>query len=806
MGYSSYKGSFYASLYDTKGELEESKFYIQIYRNGELESTDEYDMQDASKSVNQLLEYEFKRNSNYELHLCVKIRDRLYTIAVNAFSTEEEIRTIRTVDDFFAIHTNGKYLVANDLDFRNINKTLSIDFSGSIDFQGHAFLLNVLNRPTYLFRTLSSNGKLSNLDVHYYFDNTSAKGNFYGLIYDQYGTIDNIKITLEEATVQNNVRISLICYMNRGTIRNFVFYSKASLSGSYWLTLGCLYNYGIMENGYAYGEPINASYVNTSNTNKRVGAIAGYSAENASYENIYSLIGVVLNSAEDVNNINYAAGNIIGEVNRAVVKNVYSYVSNEEGRDYNRDPNFGMVSSYLNAENAYYASDSHTYNTSYSNKISKLALANVEFQNNVLNGDNQFAVDSYVNLGYFPQLVWPSVMPKQDYIDLPYVEDDDLIDIITVDDVIHEGEEATVNLTVSNPGHERITDISIKNLTSEIVSQETEDGITKLVIKGSNPTRYVSQYYIRSITSVSAYGIEFERTYEDNERALDIDMYKDVSSIADFKAIKNSLSENYRLTTDLDFRNATGFQLGNYSGKLNGDGHTIKNITINSGESLIATLTGTVENLMVENYTKTSKTTYGGLVSNASTNSRISNVHMKDVSVNASTYIGGLAGSASNAIIVDSSVTNFTVNNVDGATEVRIGGLVGQISSVYVNNSYVQNIQLNLDTPDVVYATGGLIGQVSSGVVDSVYATGTIRTNFQETGGLVGRNAGYIRNAYTNVNIYSQQDLLGGIAGYSSNDNISNTLVVGDIYSYLLNTTNSHRTIGNRFALNSNYS
>ena len=799
-----YKGLFYASIYDTKSELEESKFYIQIYRNGELESTDAYNMQDTSMSVNQLLEYEFKRNSNYELHLCVKIRDRLYTIAVNAFSTEEEIRTIRTVDDFFAIHTNGKYLVANDLDFRNVNMSLSIAFSGTIDFQGHKVLLNVLNRPAYLFHTLSSNGKLSNLDVHYYFDNTSAIGTFYGLVCYQYGTIENIKITLEEATVQSNIIISLLSYANYGTVRNFVLYSKASLSGSYLLTLGCLYNYGVMENGYAYGESINASFVNTTSTNKRVGAIAGYSGENASFENIYSLVGVLLLPNMDVNNLNYAAGNIVGEVNRAVVKNVYSYVSSEEERDYNRDPNFGTVS-YLNGDNIYYASDSNTYNTSYSNKISKLALSNTEFQNKVLNNDNQFEVDSYVNLGYFPQLIWPSVMPNQDYIELPLVEDDDLIDIITVDDVIQEGEEATVNLTVSNPGHERITDISIKDLTSEIISQETADGITKLVINVSNPTRYVSQYYIRSITSVSAYGIEFERTYAENERALDIDMYKDVSSVADFKAIKNSLSENYRLTTDLDFRNATSFQLGNYSGKLNGDGHAIKNITISSGDALISTLTGTVENLMVENYTKSNNNTYGGLIANASTNSRISNVHMKDVNVNGSSYIGGLAGYANNSIIVDSSVTNFTVNNVDGATEIRVGGLIGYMTSTYVNNSYVQNIQLELVTPDVVYATGGLIGEIGSGVVDSVYATGTIRTNFQETGGLVGRNAGYIRNAYTNVNIYSQQDLLGGIAGYSSNNNISNTLVVGDIYSYLLTTTNTHRTIGNRVALNSNY-
>ena len=797
-----YRATLNVSIYDSKEELLENRYYIQIVKDGKVETTDFYDMLEEHQSVNQLINYDLERNTNYEIRLCVKIRDRLYTIAVNSFSTEEEIRTIRTTDDFFSVHTNGKYLVANDLDFRSINTRLSIKFSGTIDFQGHQVLLNVLNRPSSLFYWISSDGKIMNLDVHYYFDNTTAKGSYYGLIERLYGTVENIKVTLEEANDFNNTIISLFCYENRGVIRNFVIHSKASLSGSYWLTLGCLHNYGVMEDGYAYGEPINATYPNTTNTNKRVGVFAGYSGENSSYKNIYSLVGINLPEANISGDLDYQAGNLLGEVNKAIVKNAYSYVP-DEGRKYTQDPNFGTIS-YLNASNVYYASN-HNYQANYSDKISKLALLDTEFQNKILNSNNMFDVDTYVNYGYYPHIIWPSIMPNQDYIELPVVEDDDLIDITTVDKVTQEGEIATVELTVSNPGNEKIIDISIKDLTSEIISQETEDGKTKLVIKVSNPTRYVSSYFIRSITSLSAFNIPFTRTYEENERALDIDMYKNVSSIEEFKEIKSSLSENYRLTEDLDFKNATSFQLGNYSGKLNGDGHTIRNITINSGESLITNLSGTIENLYVENYTKTSKTNYGGLVSNATTNSRISNVHMKDVSISANTYLGGLAGYASNATIVDSSVTNYTVNNVDNATEIRIGGLVGEISSVYINNCYVQNINLSLTTPDVVYATGGLIGQVSSGIIDSVYATGNINTNFQETGGLVGRNSGYIRNAYTNVNIYSQQDLLGGIAGYSSNTNISNTLVVGDIYSYLTTTTNMHRTIGNQAAVNSNY-
>lgn len=797
-----YMSSIIASIYDSKHELMENKFYIQVIKDNQVESTKEYDMTEDFQSVNQQLNYELDRNSSYEIRLCVKVRDRLYPITSLYFSTEEEIRTIRTTNDFFAIHTNGKYLVANDLDFRSINQRLSIDFSGTIDFQGHKVLLNVQGRQSSLLHRLKANGLWKNLDVRYYFDNPSSRGSFYGLIQEQEGTIENIGITLEEATKVNNSIISLICYVNRGTIRNFVIHSKASLYGSYWLTLGCLHQYGVMENGYAYGEPIRAIYPNTNNATKRVGVLGGYSSENASVKNVFSLIGIELLSKEESTTNDRNVGNLLGEVPRTIIKNAYSYVP-DNNREYNTDPNFGTMS-YINAQNIYYASD-HNYQSKYSNKISKLALRDEEFQNKILNSNGAFDVDTYVKYGYYPHLIWPESMPNQDYIELPAVEDDDLIDITTIDKVVQEGSKARVDLTISNPGNERITNIVIKDLDCRIISQQTQNSKTKLVIEVSNPTKYVSKYFIRSITSVGAFNIPYTRNYEDNERALDIDMYRTVSSIEEWKKMKQSLSENYMLVADLDFQNATGYQVGNLSGKFDGNGHTIRNITIESGSSLFGTITGTVKNLYVENYKKTSKTSYGGLIDYLNTNAVVDNVHMKKVNIAAATYLGGIAGYSNNATISNSSVTDYRVNNTLNAVEIQVGGLIGRIVQSVVDHCYVQEVDIELSDPDVVYAAGGLIGEVSSGTVDSVYATGAIHTDFQEAGGITGRNAGYISNAYTNVDIFSQQDLLGGIAGYSSNDKISNTLVVGNIYSYAQDTVNTHRTIGNRPALSSNY-
>lgn len=798
-----YLGTIYASIYDSKQELMNNNYYVRILEENELVDTLEYTMSEAHQSVDDLITYEFNRNINYELQLCVKIRDRLYPISSLYFSTESEIRTIKTTNDFFAMHVNGKYLVANDLDFRNVNRTYGDAFSGTVDFQGHQVLLNIQGRPSALMSNVSSDGVLRNLDIHYYLDNPSAKSTYYGLVTYQYGTIENLKMTIEESTNVANSTFSLLCYANYGTISNFVFYSKASLSGSYWVTLGCLHQYGVMKNGYAYGEPINATHYNATTARKRIGVLAGYSGSNAKISNIYSLIGITVSNGEneEANNIN--VGNLIGEVNRVIAQKVYTYVE-DDTRDYSLDPSFGYVS-YASTSNVYYASDA-IYQGKYSNKISKLALRDDEFQDKMLNSDNQFDIDSLVPYGYYPQLVWPDSMPTQDYISLPTIEDDDLIDITTVDKVDQDGNKARVVLTVSNPGNERITNISLKNISSRIISQETEDNKTKLTIEVSNPTRYVSRYYIKSISSVGEFNIPYTREYEDNEKALEIDMYRMVSSISDWKKIKQSLTENYMLTTDLDFKNETGFQItGTFSGKLNGDGHTIKNIRIDSGEGMFATLTGTVSDLYVEDYIETNRAAYGGFISYASTNSTVDNVHLKNVNVAGTSHLGGLIGYANSSMVTNCSVTDFKVNNVQDTIDIRVGGLIGYSVSTIISHCYAQDVDLELEDPNVVYAAGGLIGELSSGTLDSAYATGTIHTSFQEVGGITGRNSGYISNVYTNVDIYSQQDFLGGIAGFSSNSYISNTLVVGEIYSYYQDTINTHRTIGNVAATKSNY-
>ena len=56
-----------------------------------------------------------------------------------------------------------------------------------------------------------------------------------------------------------------------------------------------------------------------------------------------------------------------------------------------------------------------------------------------------------------------------------------------------------------------------------------------------------------------------------DERVLQIELFKEISTVDEWLEIKNSLSENYMLTADLDFQNRINPNLGNFSGVLDGN-------------------------------------------------------------------------------------------------------------------------------------------------------------------------------------------------------------------------------------------
>ena len=716
-----YMGTFVTNLTDRNHEVSKDDFYyyLRFYKDDVLVGIDSFDFNDSYQVDNFISQHEIIPSSNYNVKLSIKKRVvqsdldeednednediengwRYYDIANLNFTSDDEIRTIRTYEDYLAIHTSGFYLVAEDLDFRDKTSFVSTDFNGIIDFQGHKIYRDIstngsnVSSAARLFTTLGSNGVLRNLDVHYYFDGP-AKGEYQGLVYYNYGLIENLMITFEQGNNQPNTVISLAVRENYGIVRNFVVNMKESLSTERDVGLIAINNYGTIMNGYLYGAPINASFTNSAPQNKAVGVVARNCNINSYIANIYSLISVDISESDMTNQYQREVGNIIGPSTRSIVRNIYSY---SEGENRNTSYDLNIFSGTMNVSNVYYAT-ANDYAGTYSNKISPNALRQESFQQ-LLNADHAFDVENFVKYGYYPHIIWPDVMPNQEYIPLPN-EDDGKVDFLSMEDRVElPDEKVEATLIFQNPGYDDIIELNFSNnLKAEILSQENASGKSRVHVRFYNPSTFVTKYSLTRIRHRNSAGFAgADITYGDKARIVEVDMYRNIHNMAEFNIIKTNAAQNFKLQTDLDFNNLS-FTVGSFTGKLDGNGYTIKNIRETNNNFINSLSGGTVKNLTIDTYindgngTGTGTASYGGFIGEANTSANIDNVHIKNVSItDRFRYVGGLVGRTNGALISNCSATNVHIYETNRNNVVytgRYGGLVGENNNAIIQNSF----------------------------------------------------------------------------------------------------------------------
>lgn len=819
-----YNGTFNIDIQDVRNELNSKEWYVRIFKKGEFVTEYKYELED-NYMEDIIKTYAFDKYTNYNVVLAVKVRDRYYELDSVEFGTDNEIRGIRTISELVAMHTNGKYIVLNDLDMTGRNTGISSYFYGEVDFQGYHLIRSVQGSSSSVFEQFRAGAVLKNIVVDYYLDNAAGRWNYYGLINNNLGIIDNLVINVKSSNLNPNSVLSLCAYTNYGTIQNFVVHNEVPVSALAASGMMTWSNHGIMRNGYVYGENIYAYYQNVKTRDRKdIGGLTGETAGMSRIESVFSLISV-----EKYNNLGTGeresvVGNIVGSSGSGYLGNSYSVEmpGKENTNIITQDPNIGKVFG-LRYSKLYYVSDK-TYGGKYSDKVSKMALYDKTFQNQTLNKYDGFEVDSFVNLGYFPQVKLNDCMPKQEWIELPQITDSDLIDITSVEEVENNADNATIILHINNPSAEKINKVTITDINKvEILNQTDSFGKTLLTVKLSEPMAYKSKYYIDTLWIKPAYGSLYTKMYNKNERGINIDLYYPIKTLDDWKVLVSRPTQNYALMNDLDFFNQNITKLvvnGTMNAKIDGRGHTIRNITITANNGLFNSVTGTIKNLNVENYVKTTKNAYGGLVYSASGGATFDNVHMNKVRVHARERIGGLVGTASGITIRNSSVTDykplFYYDEKGVALEDRtfefdniyVGALAGYTSSSFIENSFVQDIDIQANEVLSTFGVGGLVGRMESGLLNNSYATGKISCNSVNVGGLVGWNAATISNVWSYVNLSTELDYVGAIAGKTDSINIYNTLVFGAIYtSYASNTGNNvHRTTGNALTtFQSNY-
>ena len=791
------KAQISAQIENKREELVTDKYYIRTYKNNKLVNEEEYEnLPDSATGITlNNLNMELENNTNYKLELLIKVHDREYILATQEInSNEKELKGISTIDEFYNIQPEGNYIITNNLVAANRTTSSNIYFNGHINFDGYKVTVD-FSTSTRLINYIGNSGLIENLvlDVHY--PESAISWNF-ALCYMNYGTIKNIIVNINETYRVENANIAPIGQNNYGIFENFVinieeplYISSGGLGGTF------LYNLGTIKNGYVYGE--NIQVLNSIN-DVRVGCITQANNSNAKIENVYSLITAEVEDGDDT----YYIGNVVESSSvHSSIKNVYTTnVSDNIKNGPNVPNNVGTI------ENSYYFSDKVFANSSDKN-TTKLALKDIDFQNRILNSENVFNVDGLIEQGYYPQLNMSDCMPAQEYINLPEIEDADLVDVISSEVLEQNSDSAKVKFNVNNPSGETITNIEIENLKCEIISQEYSSGKTEVIANLKEPIIYVSSYDILSITSKGVFN-EYTREFTAGERNINVDLYRKIYSIDDWKEISKYPTENYILENDLDFRNATNFIIQDYRGILNGNGHTIKNINISGSNAggLITNLYGKIKNLYVENLINDNNTDRKeqGFVRVLSSGAVIENVHIKNsnsirtTNINgtpATGYIGILVGQSTGGRITDSSVTNSKITTNGQLDTIYAGGLVGNGSYVEINNSYTNNVDIII-TDAIETAIGGIIGNENNlGNISNCYAHGSIKSDNSNLGGIAGKTKGNVKNNFSFVNISSSSDNIGGIVGNNSTGNnyyVEKNLAIGNIYS-----SSSSENIGN---------
>lgn len=213
------------------------------------------------------------------------------------------------------------------------------------------------------------------------------------------------------------------------------------------------------------------------------------------------------------------------------------------------------------------------------------------------------------------------------------------------------------------------------------------------------------------------------------------------------QGMRGDLSGNYVLGADIDASATAGWHGGagfmpiggnntsnNFTGKFDGGGHTISNLTIRRPSDVYIGLFGT---------------TGEGAV--------VKNVNLNGGSVTGWERVGALIGrSIRSDIKYASSSVDVAARNSLG----YVGGLVGENIRSIITHSYATGA-----VSGETYV-GGLVGE-NSGDIEDAYAAGEVEGNTSYVGGLAGRNQGTINRAFAVGAVTGGNNVSGLTQNYS---------------------------------------
>ena len=266
--------------------------------------------------------------------------------------------------------------------------------------------------------------------------------------------------------------------------------------------------------------------------------------------------------------------------------------------------------------------------------------------------------------------------------------------------------------------------------------------------------------------------------------------YMLVNTVFDLQNMKNKLSGNYALGRNIDASATAGWNGGfapigtetsAFTGRLDGQGHVIDKLTINSTGSLAGLFgqnNGTIGDLGLTNISVTSawKASSGAIYAHVGglaginhgsiTNAFVTGSIASNSSFSTAPDTGGLVGTNYGAISRSYASVNITESSTGNA--LYLGGLVGWNNSGSITQSYADGTVKSLASSQGA-VIGGLVGQNSATIAQS-YATGAVTggAGASGVGGLVGANNGSVSETYASGAVSGAAGSLGGLVGQNS--------------------------------------
>lgn len=767
-------------------------------------------------------------------------------IASQTVTTDGALIMINNAADFAQIvsYPYANFLVTADFE---IVDAYNIYFYGTIDFNGHT-ITRPSNSTYFIIGELGTTGVLKNLVVQV------DSGEVEGIVETNYGTMENIMVYTTSATATTAAyRSFFVNGTNYGTIRSFVLRFGGDVTFNHTTTsLVARYNYGTIEEGYVYSNT-NAALLNVSETLNYTGGIVVNNDKYGTMRNLYtvydmyinpantsSYVGYVFtrwNSSDQVDNLYHAGDFYEYNTTTGKTKTLYSI----SRIIYNGYGIANQTKEVWSINNNDYAAATG-YNSFL--KGGTQLLSDADWQAQVLTSG--FDIEGTVSMGYYPRLEWPTCMEKyQEYVSLPELSLTNVPELIN-DAFSTESEYAVLKdstytnntytntsgyivLRFDNPYQYLFTDISITGLDTTVLKQsEADDGFWEVTlyveVSSGTDASYTSAYSVTSFTITNASGSASE-THTISYTTQNIAFYKEVAEPADWAAINNNMTWNYRIVNDISFANVTipGSMMINgstssatgttvFSGKIDGGTYdsegnltgyySLTDIAFNAVTypSVIYNIASTavISNLGVDALSidgATAQTSaYAGFIGLANVGSTIDGVHVTNASVNAAGQVGSLVGKTQGTVR-NSTVNSSTLNLKSDRYTVYVGGLIGYTQFATVYNCYVNDTEITVFGGSVIGGIGGLIGAASYTMVSSCYVQGTIDSDAKNIGGAVGKAVDSytgLNDIITNVDITTTSINVGGLVGYNSSLH-QDSFVMGNIFA---GSSNVHRAIG----------